>query len=229
MIILSSGNGFFYKNGKPDLKTPGIETAFNWALKFRKAKLDAGAEDFSDTWASIIRSGKLVFYFSGAWLATRIHDATGLPEEDVKKFRIAGIPALEKGGAPMQYSFGGSYLAIPSQSKNKAAAWEFIKDFTMYNSSLYKQNLPAYIPPLTNDYDFGLSGCLGPGYWPEAKKIMMSNASQMHPAYANRYDRAALDILNSALDDVLSGHTGIDSAIGSAQKKLEQALNNPEL
>lgn len=117
------GGGVFDQKGAPTLDAPANVQAFELLVKWVKVEQILPPEPSSALITSLFNEGKAAMVFSGPWFLGEVRP--GL------QVGIAPLPALdEAGGKPMRpwMTVEGVYVAAPS--KNKEAAFDFVKYVT---------------------------------------------------------------------------------------------------
>jgi multiple sugar transport system substrate-binding protein len=117
------------------------------AVQARKAGIDANIEWWGADWAAGMKANAIAGMVIAAWQQNGIQ----LNHPDtIGKWRV--IHAPEK-----NYNWGGSFVAIPEQSKNKEAAWKFIQwaccsaegqNLLFKKSGIFPAYKPAWQDPL---------------------------------------------------------------------------------
>lgn len=111
------------------------------AADFRKQGLDANIPWWGAEWAAGVKDNAFAGMVIAAWMQGGL---TRDQPQTVGKWRIVHAPEAN-------YNWGGSFVAIPEQSKNKEQAWEFIQwacASAEGQNVLFKQSgvFPAYKP-----------------------------------------------------------------------------------
>jgi multiple sugar transport system substrate-binding protein len=138
-VYRQQGEG--YQEGNKILIEEKAARPFQLAAQARKDGLDANIDWWGADWNAGMKNNAIAGMVIAAWMQgglTRDHPQT------VGKWRV--IHAPEK-----NYNWGGSFVAIPEQSKNKEAAWEFVKwacCSAAGQNALFKATgvMPAYKP-----------------------------------------------------------------------------------
>ena len=125
-FLLNDGaGGLIDKNGRLALVTRRKEALA--ALKLARAAVDAGVvaqvASWGNDWYAGFKNGNIATYTSGCWLGGGIK--TDLAPETKGKWGAMPLPQAKQG------FHGGTWGCIPEQSKNKEAAWEYLR----WNSS----------------------------------------------------------------------------------------------
>jgi multiple sugar transport system substrate-binding protein len=126
----------------------------------------------------------------------------------------------------MYASWGGSFYGIPTASKNKALAWEFIKFVTTTEEAqiagfkaigAFPALLAAQDDPSFNEPIEFLGG-------QQARLLWRDAARRVKPLKANKYDRIAYEILGTALSQVLDEGKDIPAALAEAKRLIERRM-----
>lgn len=152
--MLANQNACFYFNNQGTAVTvnqPGCVRA----LETIKKLVDAGVVAFGG-WNEQIQYFKASAVASamfGAWYEGTIR--TNAPDQ-AGKWGVFLMPASQKGGVRAA-NLGGSALAIPASSKNKEAAWAFVKHAlatTAGQIAMLREYglVPSYLPALNDPY-----------------------------------------------------------------------------
>lgn len=206
---------FFDKSGKVLVDSPRFVKAFELAKAVRDAKLDAKIGNWSPEWTDGLNKGTLAVQFFGAWFEGTMR---GIVPTTTGKWRSADLPNNTFG------SWGGSFYAIPKESKQKDAAWDFIKYMTLTKeaqlSSLKAisalpslksaQNLPELRQPLAF-----LGGQVARTTW-------VKNANKVKAVDVNKLDAVATEEVGKALTSVLEEGKDIKTALGEAKAAIEK-------
>ncbi|MGE5588368.1 MAG: ABC transporter substrate-binding protein [Clostridia bacterium] len=220
-MIIRTGS-FFDEKGNCLVDTERFKTAFMWAKKFRDAGLDAQIGAWTNEWYTCFKEGLIAYQPCGAWLGGHLQN--WMAPETKGKWGVAPFPALKPGGQPLQVSWGGTFLAIPEQSKKKEAAWKFIEfvatDTDAQMSSFKTTNaFPSWMPAWTNEYfkekiEF-LAG-------QQARLLWIDLAKKTPAIVTNKFDIIANDLVNAALTTVLNEGKDIDEALKEVKTQIQR-------
>jgi multiple sugar transport system substrate-binding protein len=138
-VYRQQGEG--YADGTKILIEEKAARPFKLASDFRKQGLDADIPWWGADWNAGMQNNDFAGMVIAAWMQgglTRDHPET------VGKWRVVHAPESN-------YNWGGSFVAIPEQGKNKEAAWEFVQWACCTaegQNVLFKQSgvFPAYKP-----------------------------------------------------------------------------------
>lgn len=201
-LVYGFGGRWWDENGNPTPTLQGNLDSLTYNVKYRKqfgidkvAAFITTSNTNRYTEMDMFFAGKQLFRFDGPWLATMIKNYNS----DVN-YGIAMIPGTTeelRGSA----RFESNSFMITKMSKNKEAAWEFIRDYS--TSEAVKEevvgtgNLPAYLP-LYEDKDM----LAAPGF-PEFMEIIKTNNAIQYPAASNLSEYVA--IIDEYLDYIYYG------------------------
>ncbi len=129
--------------GEPIVEeSEGVEEAWDYASQAAEAGITAGLAQFSDPWNKAFSSGKFAAIACPTWMMGYIQGQAG--PDGAGKWNVA--PVLP-GGAT---NWGGSWLGVPTEAKNKAAAVALVKwlsekeqQVTMWNSKKQGGHFPS--------------------------------------------------------------------------------------
>ncbi len=206
--------------GNPDVEgSDGVKTAWDYATQAAEANITAGLSQFSDGWNKAFSSGSFAALACPTWMMGYIQGQAG-PDYSGK---WAVAPVLP-GGAT---NWGGSWLGVPTQAKNKAAAIALVKwlsdqkqQVTMWTSAKqgghFPSNQQAAEDPAVAD----------------AKSVYFDNApvgqifgdiaGQMSIPPIGLYDTQIQNALTTQLTNVETKGTPPDKAFDDALAAIEQ-------
>ena len=114
-VYRQQGEG--YAEGTKILIEEKAKRPFELAAKARKDALDANIAWWGAEWAAGVKDNAFAGMVIAAWMQGGL---TRDQPQTVGKWRVIHAPEAN-------YNWGGSFVAIPEQSKNKEAAWAFVK------------------------------------------------------------------------------------------------------
>lgn len=117
------------------------------AITMRENGWDMNVSMWSNEAETAFNEGGLAAVVSGAWYGASLK--TRLSPDNAGAWRLARVP----GGLP-DSNWGGSFVGIPQQSENKAAAWAYI-EFVFHNPDAQNAMFEAvdYFPALLTAFD----------------------------------------------------------------------------
>jgi cellobiose transport system substrate-binding protein len=131
-------------------KNPAVKTAFDTVKSFSEAGLTAKLASFTPEWNAAIKKGGFATMGCPAWMLGVVSGAAG--DENKGKWDVAAVP----GGAG---NWGGSYLAVPAQSKHQKEAAEVLNYLTgkeghvaaFQEAAAFPSSIPAQQDPAVAD------------------------------------------------------------------------------
>jgi lactose/L-arabinose transport system substrate-binding protein len=225
--MLANQNGCFYFNNQGTVVTvnqPGCVRALDTIKKLA----DAGVVAFGGWNEQIqyIKASAVASAMFGAWYEGTIR--TNAPDQ-AGKWGVFLMPASQKGGVRAA-NLGGSALAIPASSKNKEAAWAFVKHAlatTEGQITMLKEYglVPSYLPALKDPYVKKPQP-----YWgnqPIWERIL-GTLGKIPPARGTQYFQEARQIMTAVQADFLAGkYKTAQEALDAAAKQISQATGLP--
>ncbi|WP_336205139.1 ABC transporter substrate-binding protein [Nonomuraea sp. LPB2021202275-12-8] len=161
-VILSqeapkNGNiSYFDKSNQLVIETnPAVKTAFDWVQKFSQEGMTAKLQAFSPPWTKAIKGGDFATMGCPSWMLGVISGAAG--ESNKGNWDVAAVP----GGTG---NWGGSWLAVPKQTKHPKEAAEVLNYLTgkeghiaaFKEAGAFPSSIPAQQDPevagLKNEY-----------------------------------------------------------------------------
>lgn len=209
---------FFDAEGKSAITSDRWVKAFTIAKKIRDEGLDGKVVAWTNEWYSGFKDGTVGTQLSGAWLVG--HLKNWIAPDTAGKWRASNLPDGLYG------SWGGSFLAIPKQAKDKEAAWEFIKYLMTPDAQLLSMKTIGSFPANTATYkapDFDEEMPFLGGQ--KARKLFAEVAANVHPMVPNKGDLIAEDIVeNQAMREVLNEGKDIKQALADAEALVKRRV-----
>jgi len=148
VIFQEGGDSFYDKDfnlyqgeAKPEnlvaAKSPAVKKAWDTALKMVDANITAKATTWSSEWSAGFKNGTFAVTFAPSWMTGIISDNSG--PENRGKWDVAAVPG---GGG----NWGGSWLAVPAQSKYQAEAAKLAAYLTNAKSQVEAFKLKGPLP-----------------------------------------------------------------------------------
>jgi len=175
------------------------------AAAIRKEGLDAKVLRNSNEWIAMVKQGQVAVDMSGSWFGGFLK--TFIAPETAGKWGIVRVPNVE---VP---NWGGSFLAIPEQSKNKEAAWAFI-EFALATKEAQNAMFKAvdYFPAYKAAWDDPVYQAADPFYDNQKTRLLWIDISKAtKPSFVTIMDAQTEAIMRSAIS------TGLDQGISSKQ------------
>ncbi len=211
------GEGFFFDaDGNVTVTSDRFVRAFEIAKTIRDEGLDAQIGDWTNEWYEAFNSGTTASQFSGAWLLGHLQnwmapDTSGL-------WITSNFPEDTFG------SWGGTHYAIPEQSEHKEEAWRLVQFLsTRADIQLSAFHTTAAFPAVTSTYD-------DPSFdepieflgGQDARNLFAEVAQKTPGVAVTEFDHIALEIVQSALTEVLNNGRDIASALEDAKAQIER-------
>jgi multiple sugar transport system substrate-binding protein len=214
----ANNSPYFDAQGKPVVDSPRFVRAFELAKNIRTAGLDARIGAWSNEWYDAFKKGTVATQFSGAWLQGHLQN--WMAPETKGLWRVQQLPE------GMFASWGGSFYAIASTSKNKELAWEFIKFVTTNKDmqTLAFKTIGAFPALLAAQEDPSFDEPVEFLGGQKARLLWREAARKVKPLKANKYDRIANEIVSQALAQVLDEGKDIPTALAEAKQLIERRM-----
>ncbi|MEG0742179.1 MAG: extracellular solute-binding protein, partial [Clostridia bacterium] len=211
-------NRDFY-NDKLELNVEkeGTREALNAAIEMRTRGLDAQIDDmWSNEANAAFGSGAIAMVAAGCWYGGFIK--SWIAPDTAGKWGVAHLPA-----GLSTSNWGGSYVAIPSQSQNKELAWEFIK-FSMANADMQNIMFEAvdYFPGYTPAWDSAIytePDAFFGGQKTRALWVEIANSTV--PTFASLMDATAESAMQTAVRTGLNENKSADEIIADVKARIE--------
>jgi multiple sugar transport system substrate-binding protein len=111
---------FYNEKLELQLDRPGDIDCINAVIAMRKGGLDMNANMWSSEGVAAIDNGAIVGIISGGWFGGFLKD--DFDPDGTGNWRATALPGNIK-----NMNLGGSFMAIPEQSRQKDAAWKFLE------------------------------------------------------------------------------------------------------
>jgi len=213
----SGGNATYFSdaNAYQAGTNPAVRTAFDTVTKLHNSKLTAGLDSFTPPWIAGFKKNTFATMACPAWMLGVIKENSG--DAYKGKWDVAAVPG---GGG----NWGGSYLAVPAQSKHPKEAAELAEFLTNPESqvAIFKAigPLPTRVSALANPEVKGFIN----DYFNNAPvgEIFASGASSLKPVFLgtkNTEVRTAFQAALLAMDQgKLTPEKAWDKAVADGQK-----------
>jgi multiple sugar transport system substrate-binding protein len=151
-LVIQGSAGWYRADGKSNIRDPALRRG----LELRR-EMDDGGYQMSYSQIAAIKtlsnaeflSGRAAMAVSGSWMVRDMKNKERFPFN----FRVGVtyIPRYSVNHPAKVINMTNSSLGIPSNSKHKAEAWEFIKYYVTQHSSVVARsgNVPCYQPAWT--------------------------------------------------------------------------------
>lgn len=203
----SNGNvTYFNRQNQLIIDTsPAVRTAWNLTTGIVADGLSSKIVTWTDDWNAGFKNGAFATTACPSWMLGIIQSGGG--PESANKWDVATIPG---GGG----NWGGSFLAVPVQSKHQREAADLAMFLTSPASHVaaFKAtgNLPSDVKSLRDPTFLSLTN----PYFNNAPvgKIFGTGALKIQPVYIAVRNRQVSEATQAALDDYVAGKTTADTA-----------------
>jgi multiple sugar transport system substrate-binding protein len=182
------------------------------ASTVRKEGLDAKVAFNSTEWQTMLKQGQVATQISGSWFGGFLK--TFIAPETSGKWGVVRAPGEAS-------NWGGSFLAIPEQSKNKEAAWAFIQ-FALTQKEQQNKMFKTvdYFPALKSAWDDPAYHEADPFFGGEkTRELWINVAKDTKPSFVTIMDKQTEDIMRTDIS------TGLDQGL-DPKSVLEKAKND---
>lgn len=214
----STNQTYFDQNGEFVMgSNPAVKQAWDITLEMVEAGLSANLRSFSDQWNTGFKSGAFATIACPAWMLGYISDQAG--DAGKGKWDVATVPG---GGG----NWGGSFLAVPAQSKHPKEAAELAKFLTSPESHLKVfqalNNLPSSPQTLEDRKLLEFSN----EYFNNAPvgEIFGAGAKELKPVYLGPKNQAVRDEVENALRALEQGKLSAGKAWDAAVRNGEKVV-----
>ena len=224
---------FYDEDLNLQVERDGDLDCLNAVIKMREEGLDMNVDMWSTEAKAAYADGSVASVISGGWFGGFLK--TDYAPDASGKWGVAKIP-----GGVKASNWGGSFLVIPEQSKNKAAAWAFVKYMMATKEG---QNdifqavdyFPAYTPAYEDASIYEATDDYFSGQQP--KKLWAEIATELQPVNTTMMDSAAdgciYTSVNSGLEQGLDAEgirdlvkSDIEAATAEVKEQQIQVLKD---
>ncbi len=211
---VNEGEGLYFdKSGKSLLTSERFVKALTLAKKVHDLGLDLGLTSWTNEWYEALREGKVATQLSGAWLLG--HLKNWIAPKSAGLWGVSNLPAGIYG------SWGGSFLAIPKQSKNPAEAWRVIQYLVSKETQLQGLKGIAAFPANTQTYsDKIFAEPVDYLKGQKARLLFADTAKKIRATKPFKGDQIAVTIYQNALEEVIRQGKDVQSTIAQADQLL---------
>ncbi len=216
---IKPGEGLYFDaKGNSLITSERFVKAFTLAKKVRDEKLDAQITAWTNEWYDAFKSGNMATQMSGAWLLG--HLKNWMAPKTAGKWGVSNLPDGIYG------SWGGSFMAIPKQAKNKADAWKVIKYLTS-NKDAQISGLKKIgaMPALKATYGDKIFEEPIPFLNKQKARLLFAEvAEKVRPVTPMKGDLIAEDVIKAALTDVLNEGKDVMVALKEADRLIKRRV-----
>lgn len=213
----SANDTYFDTSGAFIMETnPAVKTAWTEAQQIVNANLSAKLKSFSNEWNAGFKNGAFATIACPAWMTGYIQGQAG--DAASGKWDIANVPG---GGG----NWGGSFLAVPTQSKHQKEAVALAKFLSSPNGQLTAFQAEGNLPSAPSLYDDPALVAKTNPFFSNAPvgQIFASGAKNLRPVYLGAKNQPVRDAVENALRSFEQGQTNADKAWSNAVKDGQAA------
>lgn len=220
MLMQQLEQSYFTEDGEVAVDDDAAHEALALMETMQSKGLIVNAKGW-DGLVSATKEGRAAAQPTAVWWAGSL--VGDMPELD-GKYGVMPLPTFDGTGATTS-NIGGSSLAVPSQSDNQQAAWEFIRfallDKENQTSMMENEGLfPSYLPALDDPY-FDQPQ---PYFGGQSAYAMFADLVGRIPSIPYSDDDAkASEVMDDAVAAVLLGDEDLDAALESAAGQIASA------
>ncbi|MBA8952070.1 extracellular solute-binding protein [Actinomadura namibiensis] len=213
-----SGPGYSYFDKSNNLvfeSNPAVRSAFDTVLKFEQNKLTSGMQIFTPPWQTALKRDTFATLPCPSWMLGGIKEFAG--DSGKGKWDVAPIP----GGAGY---WGGSWLAVPKQSKHPKEAAELAKFLTNAQGQVAAFKSKNTFPSSPQaQQDAAVSGSTDP-YFGDAPtgKIFSQMAAQVKPVHLGPKNEDVRQVVENVLIAVGQGKVKPEEAWAKAVEEVKK-------
>lgn len=216
---VEEGNGIYTgPNNEILIENDRFKFAFNLAKTIRDDGLDANTGMWNDSWYNGFKEGTFAMELQGAWMLG--HMKNWVAPDTAGKWGASNLPNGIYG------TWGGSFAAIPSQSKNPEEAWKVIEYMISPAAQLggfdeiaaFPANKTVFGDDMFNEEIDFLRG-------QKARQLFAEVANNVIPVVPGKYDNIAETlVVNTALQEVLADGRDVNEALKDASRQLQRRM-----
>lgn len=195
---------------------PAVKNAFDTVLKFQEAGLTANMQIFTPPWQTALKRDTFATVPCPAWMLGGLEEFSG--DYGKGKWDVAGVPG---GGG----YWGGSWLAVPKQTKHPKEAAELAKFLTSPEGQLAAFKDKNTFPSSPKLYSDPAVTEAKSEYFNNAPigKIFSEAASQVRPVYLGPKNEDVRQNVENVLVAVAEGKIKPDEAWSKAVEEARKA------
>jgi len=219
ILMQSADHTYFDTDGNLVIEeNPAVKEAWDTALAMSDAGISAKLKSFSNEWNAGFKNGNFATIACPAWMTGYIKEQAG--EENAGKWDIATVPG---GGG----NWGGSFLAVPTVSKNQDLAIELVDFLTSADGQMgaFEEvgNLPSNPTLYTTPELEGFTN----EYFSDAPtgQLFAAGASSLEPVFLGAKNQPVRDAVENALRSAENGEKSSDDAWATAVSDAEAAAD----
>ncbi len=195
---------------------PAVKTAWDQSEQIVNSGLSAKLKSFSNEWNAGFKNGAFATIACPAWMTGYIQGQAG--DAAAGKWDIANVPG---GGG----NWGGSFLAVPTQSKHQKEAVALAKFLSSPKGQLTAFQAEGNLPSAPSLYDDPALTDATNAFFSNAPigQIFATGAKNLRPVYLGAKNQPVRDAVENALRSYEQGQTKADQAWSNAVKDAKAA------
>ena len=217
-ILMQSGDHTYFDTDDTLVieDNPAVKDAWDTSLAMSEAGISAKLKSFSNEWNAGFKNGSFATIACPAWMTSYIKEQAG--DENAGKWDIATVPG---GGG----NWGGSFLAVPTASKNQDLAIELVDFLTSGDGQLAAFEATGNLPSNPTLYDTPELKDAVNEYFSDAPvgQLFVAGAASLEPVYLGSKNRPVRDAVENAMRSVENGEKSADDGWATAVSDAEAA------
>ncbi len=210
ILMQASDHTYFDTDGSLVIESnPGVKQAWDTSVQMVDDGITSRLKSFSNEWNAGFKNGSFATIACPAWMTGYIQEQAG--EENAGKWDIASVPG---GGG----NWGGSFLAVPTASKNQELAIELAFLLSSADGQMSAFNAVGNLPSNPTLYETPeLKGAVN-DYFSGAPvgEIFVAGAKNLTPVYLGAKNQPVRDAVENALRSVENGQKSSDEGWAAA-------------
>jgi len=210
-MLMQQGDHTYYdtSNNLVIDTNPGVKTAWNKTVQMIQAGLSGNIAAWSPQWNAGFKNGKFATIPCPSWMLGTIEKQAG--PENANKWDVAKVP----GNGAVR---GGSFLAVPTQSKHQQEAAELVKFLTSPEGQITAFKTANNFPSSTKAIDDPAVQNYTNAYFNNAPvgKIFGESVKGLKPVYLGPSNNPVNDRVTNALTALEQGKLSPDAAWANA-------------
>lgn len=201
------------------IEREGDLDCLNVVIKMREEKLDMNVDMWGTEATAAFGDGTLASVCTGSWFGGFLK--TDYAPDASGKWGVTTMP-----GGVKASNWGGSFLVIPEQSKNKTAAWAFVK-YMLATAQAQNEMFEAvdYFPAYKPAYDDAdIYGKEDPYFCSQkTKELWVELANELKPVTTTMMDTTAEGCIYSSVNAGLEKGLGAEEIRDLVKSDIEKA------
>ena len=217
-ILMQSGSETYFDTDDNLVidSNPAVKEAWDTALGMSEAGISAKLKSFSNEWNAGFKNGSFATIACPAWMTGYIKEQAG--DENAGKWDITTVPG---GGG----NWGGSFLAVPTASKNQDLAIELVDFLTSADGQMGAFEAVGNLPSNPTLYDTPALKDATNEYFNDAPvgQLFVAGAASLEPVYLGAKNQPVRDAVENAMRSVENGEKSNEDGWATAVSDAEAA------